>query len=108
MIHKLLVLTMQVLEACVDSGALRGSHTQGTSGSLARNPAIARLQAEDAGSVGSHASSGFGGVEFWDALRQVRPASYTYLHGVLQETVMSIFRTALCVFSRVCRAGENS
>lgn len=36
-----------------------------------RHPAVARVQAEDAGSAGSRGSSGFGGPEFWAALRQV-------------------------------------
>ena len=62
---------LQVLEACVESGALRGGHNHANQDSMARNPAVARLQAEDASSVGSRGSSGFGGSEFWDALRQV-------------------------------------
>ena len=64
-------LILQVLEACVESGALRGGHGHTESESTAHVPAIARLQAEDASSVDSRASSGFGGVQFWDALRQV-------------------------------------
>lgn len=36
-----------------------------------RHPAVARVQAEDAGSAGSRGSSGFGGPEFWASLRQV-------------------------------------
>ena len=64
-------LVLQVLEACVESGALRGGHGHTESESTARLPAIARLQAEDTSSVDSRASSGFGGVHFWDALRQV-------------------------------------
>lgn len=63
---------MQVMEACVESGALRKGHNHANSDSSARRPAIARLQAEDASSVDSRASSGFGGLEFWDALRQVK------------------------------------
>ena len=64
-------LVLQVLEACVESGALRCGHGLTESESTARLPAIARLQAEDTSSVDSRASSGFGGVQFWDALRQV-------------------------------------
>ena len=67
----ILLLALQVLEACVESGAWRGSQSHANQDSMARNPAVARLQAEDASSVDSRGSSGFGGTKFWDALRQV-------------------------------------
>ena len=38
---------------------------------MARRPPGAGPQAEDASSVDSRTSLGFGGTEFWDALRQV-------------------------------------
>ena len=66
-----LLLALQVMEACVESGALRGGHNHANQDSMARNPAVARLQAEDASSVDSRGSSGFGGTDFWEALRQV-------------------------------------
>jgi hypothetical protein len=78
---------LQVLEACVESGALRGGHGHTESESTTRVAAIARLQAEDTSSADSRASSGFGGVQFWDALRQVACSesakfSQDYLAGV--------------------------
>ncbi len=55
-------------------GALRSAAASGSgSGDAgARNPALARVQAEEAGSAASRASSGgYGGGVFWALLRQV-------------------------------------
>ena len=49
---------------------MRSSTASAASGDV-RNPAIARVQAEDGGSAASRASSGFGGRVFWSLLRQV-------------------------------------
>ena len=51
---------------------------------------MARLQAEDASSVDSRASSGFGGTEFWDALRQVGSALSAHLDSfALDQPVLA-------------------
>lgn len=62
---------IQVLEACLRSGAMRSTAASASGDAGARNPAIARVQAEDAASAASRASSGFGGRVFWSLLRQV-------------------------------------
>lgn len=61
----------QVLEACLKSGAMRSTAASAGGDAAARNPAIARVQAEDEASAASRASSGFGGRVFWSLLRQV-------------------------------------
>ena len=66
---------VQVLEACTENRALRSGHSQASSEPAVRRPPVVRLQAEDMSSVESRVSSGFGGLEFWDALRQVGLAS---------------------------------
>ena len=62
---------MQVLEACLKSGAMRSTAASASGDAAARNPALARVQAEDEGSAASRISSGFGGRVFWSLLRQV-------------------------------------
>ena len=61
----------QILESCIKSGAMRSATTSSGMEAQPRHPSVARAQAEDAGSAGSRGSSGFGGPEFWAALRQV-------------------------------------
>ncbi|BDA44212.1 probable trafficking protein particle complex subunit 9 at N-terminal half [Coccomyxa sp. Obi] len=61
----------KIVESCIKSGAMRSVTSSSGMEAQARHPAVARVQAEDAGSAGSRGSSGFGGPEFWASLRQV-------------------------------------
>ena len=73
---------MQVLDACLTSGALRSlslptllSPPDSPPESPPRHRTITQLQAEEAAtpsnSAASYVSSGFGGAAFWAALREV-------------------------------------
>jgi hypothetical protein len=63
--------SLQILEGCIKSRALRSVARTPGSEAQPRHPTIARVQAEDAGSASSRGSSGFGGPDFWASLRQV-------------------------------------
>ena len=63
-------MSVQVLEACLTTGALRNTRVPTLPKSpMSPDKRIARLQAEEASSATSRGSSHFGGHQFWGALR---------------------------------------
>ena len=69
---------------------------------------MARLQAEDVSSVDSRASSGFGGTEFWDALRQVGSAFSAHLVSFALNQPMFVTCIASTGFQSMCCAGQRA
>ena len=82
------MLVVQVLEACLSTGAMRNTRVPTLPKSpLSPDKRIARLQAEETSSVTSSAaskgSSHFGGHQFWGALQNAgleREVRYTFQH----------------------------
>jgi len=64
------MLVVQVLEACLSTGAMRNTRVPTLPKSpLSPDKRIARLQAEETSSAASKGSSHFGGHQFWGALQ---------------------------------------